>query len=64
MNIERVNPKGLFSLDAFTQIVTTENAGKVAYIAGQGGFDADFKMIGPGDLHAQTVQWVLDQCKG
>lgn len=56
MKVERVNPKDLFVLDAFTQIVTTESAKRVAYIAGQGGFDADFKLIGPGDLHAQTVQ--------
>lgn len=56
MKIERVNPKGLFALDAFTQIVTTEGVGKVAYIAGQGAFDAAFKLVGPGDLHAQTVQ--------
>ncbi|MBW2274791.1 MAG: RidA family protein [Deltaproteobacteria bacterium] len=56
MEIERINPDGLFALDAFTQIVTTEGAGKVAYIAGQGAFDAEFNLVGPGDLHAQTVQ--------
>lgn len=56
MKIERVNPDGLFVLDAFTQVVTAEGAKKLAYIAGQGGFDAQFQLIGPGDLHAQTVQ--------
>ena len=56
MQIERQNPDGLFALDGFTQIVTAENAGKVAYIAGQGAFDAEFKLVGPEDLHAQTVQ--------
>lgn len=56
MEIERRNPDGLFALDGFTQIVTAENPGKVAYIAGQGAFDAEFKLVGPGDLHAQTVQ--------
>ena len=56
MKVERVNPDGLFELDAFTQIVTAEGHGKVAYIAGQGAFDAEFKLVGPGDLHAQTVQ--------
>ena len=56
MEIERQNPDGLFALDGFTQIVTAEKAGKVAYIAGQGAFDADFNLVGPGDLHAQTVQ--------
>ena len=56
MAIERLNPDGLFALDAFSQIVTTEHAGKVAYIAGQGAFDAKFNLVGAGDLHAQTVQ--------
>jgi enamine deaminase RidA (YjgF/YER057c/UK114 family) len=56
MKTERLNPDGLFALDAFTQIVTTESVGKVAYIAGQGAFDAKFNLVGPGDLHAQTVQ--------
>ncbi|MBW2695643.1 MAG: RidA family protein [Deltaproteobacteria bacterium] len=56
MKTERLNPDGLFALDAFTQIVTTEGARKVAYIAGQGAFDAKFNLVGPGDLHAQTVQ--------
>ncbi|MCP5070272.1 MAG: RidA family protein [bacterium] len=56
MEIKRQNPDGLFALDGFTQVVTVENAGKVAYIAGQGAFDADFQLIGSGDLYAQTVQ--------
>ena len=56
MRIERINPDGLFVLDAFTQVVTTEGPAKMAYIAGQGAFDAKFKLIGAGDLHAQTVQ--------
>jgi 2-iminobutanoate/2-iminopropanoate deaminase len=56
MKVERVNPEGLFVLDAFTQVVITKDVGKVAYIAGQGAFDAAFNLIGPGDLHAQTVQ--------
>jgi len=56
VKIERINPEDLFELDAFTQVVVAENAGKIVHIAGQGGFDADFQLIGPGDLHAQTVQ--------
>jgi len=56
MTIERINPDGLFKLDAFTQIVTAPAAGRIAYIAGQAGFDAEFNLVGAGDLHAQTVQ--------
>ena len=55
MEIERINPKGLFVLDAFTQIVRT-TGGRLAFIAGQGAFDEKFKLIGGGDLHAQVVQ--------
>ena len=40
MQIERVDPDGLFKLDNFTQIVTAEGAGRLAFIAGQGSFDA------------------------
>jgi len=56
MATQRLNPDGLFALDAFSQIVTAESSGKIAYIAGQGAFDANFKLVGPGDLHAQTLQ--------
>ena len=56
LKIERINPDGLFVLDAFTQVVTAENAGLIVTIAGQGAFDANFQLVGPGDLHAQTVQ--------
>jgi 2-iminobutanoate/2-iminopropanoate deaminase len=55
MEIERINPKGLFVLDAFTQIVRTKG-GRLAFIAGQGAFDENFKLIGGNDLHAQVVQ--------
>ncbi len=56
MKIERINPDGLFKLDAFSQIVTAPATGRVAFIAGQGAFDANFTLVGAGDLHAQTVQ--------
>jgi enamine deaminase RidA (YjgF/YER057c/UK114 family) len=56
MKIERVNPRGLFELDAFSQIVTASGGERIAFIAGQGAFDADLQLVGPGDLHAQTVQ--------
>lgn len=55
VEIERIDPKGLFVLDAFTQIVRTKG-GRLAFIAGQGAFDEKFQLIGAGDLHAQVVQ--------
>ncbi|MEE2663416.1 MAG: RidA family protein [Myxococcota bacterium] len=56
MGIERINPDGLFELEAFSQIVTSSGGGRIAFIAGQGAFDADFNLVGPGDLYAQVVQ--------
>jgi enamine deaminase RidA (YjgF/YER057c/UK114 family) len=56
MAVQHHNPDGLFSMDGFTQVVVSENSGRVAHIAGQGAFDAQFNLIGAGDLHAQVVQ--------
>lgn len=56
MGIEHANPTGLFQLDAFSQVVTATGGGKIAFIAGQGAFDAKFELVGKGDLHAQVVQ--------
>ncbi len=53
--VERINPPGLFELEGFSQVVVARG-GRTAYIAGQGPFDAGMKLIGQGDLHAQTVQ--------
>ena len=55
MSIEHISPDGLFQLDGFSQVVTA-SAGKLAFIAGQGAFDPDLKLVGEGDLHAQTLQ--------
>lgn len=54
-SVEHVNPPGLFQLKGFSQIVIASGA-RTAYIAGQGPFDERMNLIGPGDLHAQTVQ--------
>lgn len=56
MDIERINPDGLFKLDAFSQLVVARGARRIVHIAGQGGFDSSFALVGPGDLFAQTVQ--------
>jgi len=56
MDIEHVNPETLFRLDGFTQVVTATGASRLAFIAGQGSFDRELRLIGDGDLHAQTVQ--------
>ena len=55
MTVEHVNPDTLFRLPAFSQIVVAP-PGRLAFIAGQGPFDADFQLVGGDDLYAQTVQ--------
>lgn len=55
MSIEHIAPEGLFQIDGFSQVVTAA-PGKLAFIAGQGAFDAGFSLVGEGDLRAQTLQ--------
>jgi enamine deaminase RidA (YjgF/YER057c/UK114 family) len=55
MTIEHINPDTLFRLPGFSQIVVA-SPGRLAFIAGQGPFDADFNLVGGDDLFAQTVQ--------
>ena len=56
MPVERINPDSLFKLDAFSQVVKATGGSGFAFIAGQGAFDANFQLVGAGDLRAQTVQ--------
>jgi enamine deaminase RidA (YjgF/YER057c/UK114 family) len=56
MAIQHVNPEDLFRMpDAFSQVVTSP-PGKLVFVAGQGSFDADMKLVGVGDYEAQAKQ--------
>ena len=56
MAIRHLNPPGLFQLPkAFTQVVSAD-PGRLVFVAGQGAFDADMKLVGPGDYRAQAAQ--------
>ena len=56
MTIRHVNPEGLFRMPAaFSQVVTSP-PGKLVFVAGQGSFDADMKLVGAGDYAAQARQ--------
>lgn len=50
-----LNPTSLPSVKGYTQVVTL-NRGTTVYIAGQVAFDSNGKLIGEGDLAAQTRQ--------
>jgi enamine deaminase RidA (YjgF/YER057c/UK114 family) len=56
MTIRHLNPEGLLQMpDAFSQVVTSP-PGRLVFVAGQGGFDADMKLVGSGDYQAQAAQ--------
>src|SRR5215212_9697738 len=50
-----INPPGLKPLGMYTQ-VTSASGGTLAFISGQVAVDGEGKVVGPGDLQAQTVQ--------
>ncbi len=50
-----VNPPGMKPLGMYTQ-VTIAQGGSIAFISGQVSVDAQGKVVGAGDIHAQAVQ--------
>lgn len=55
MSIEHVQPSGLFQAEGFSQVVVGTGR-RLAFIAGQGAYDAQFQLVGRGDHFAQAVQ--------
>ncbi|MBK7251883.1 MAG: RidA family protein [Gammaproteobacteria bacterium] len=55
MTIEHVQPPGLFKAEGFSQVVVGTGR-RLAFIAGQGAYDAQFQLVGRGDHYAQAVQ--------
>ncbi|MDX1615220.1 MAG: RidA family protein [Candidatus Promineifilaceae bacterium] len=57
MSKEYLNPAALFPSQqyGFSQLVTSP-AGKLVFLSGQVGWDAEQTMVGKGDLRAQTWQ--------
>jgi enamine deaminase RidA (YjgF/YER057c/UK114 family) len=55
MSNQAINPDSLFSMPGFHQVVTSTGS-KTIHVAGQGAFDKQMNLVGPGDIHAQTVQ--------
>jgi reactive intermediate/imine deaminase len=49
-----VHPDGLAAPNGFSQVV--EFSGKLVAVSGQVAFDADGRVVGPGDAEAQTRQ--------
>jgi enamine deaminase RidA (YjgF/YER057c/UK114 family)/quinol monooxygenase YgiN len=53
--IERMNPEGLSTPTGYSHVVSARG-GRTVYIAGQVAFDAQGRLVGAGDLAAQTRQ--------
>jgi enamine deaminase RidA (YjgF/YER057c/UK114 family) len=53
--LEFINPPGLANFGTFSQVATARG-GKTIHISGQVAWNAQGKVVGAGDLNAQTVQ--------
>lgn len=56
MLIERLNPAGMHSNPAYSQGVSVPASARHIYVGGQNGVDAEGRIVGKGDLAAQTAQ--------
>ena len=51
-----INPQGMHSNPAFSQMAVSEGASKTVYIGGQNAVDEDGTIIGKNDIAAQAAQ--------
>lgn len=54
--VQYINPNGLLKNPAFTNVVTVTGPARTIYIGGQDAVDASGKIVGKGDLKAQSEQ--------
>ncbi len=54
--VAHLNPETLHTNPAFTQVITVTGPARTIYIGGQDAVDAQGKIVGKGDLAAQTHQ--------
>ena len=55
MTIEHINPSDREAPKGYSQLVAT-TGGRTLYVAGQGGYDAEGRLVGRGDVEAQARQ--------
>lgn len=58
MERETINPKGAINSipRGYSHAIKVRNPGSFVFVAGQGPLDADMKLVGAGDIEAQTRQ--------
>jgi enamine deaminase RidA (YjgF/YER057c/UK114 family) len=54
--VQHIDPEGLPSYPAFTNVVTVSGPVKTIYVGGQNAVDASGEIVGKGDIAAQTEQ--------
>lgn len=67
-HISFINPEGLMSNPAFSQVVVTKGSGSTIYIGGQNAITKELEIVGKGDIALQTahilknIETVLNAC--
>ena len=56
MKKEYINPKELGTPRFYTHAVAITGGGRLVYVSGQVAYDRDGKVVGKGDMRAQSVQ--------
>lgn len=54
--ISFANPPNVYHIPGYSQVVVVEEARKALYVSGQVALDRDGKLVGKGDMEAQTRQ--------
>jgi enamine deaminase RidA (YjgF/YER057c/UK114 family) len=54
--VAHLNPEGMHRNPAFTQAIAIDGNVRTVYVGGQNGVDADGRVVGAGDIGAQTAQ--------
>ena len=60
MEKKHINPDALMAPRGYTHVVSVDAPGRIIYISGQVAFGKDGKLVGAGDLAAQTRQVVAN----
>lgn len=55
MDLQRLNPPGIFEHPGFTRIITVTGPAKIVWISGQTPQNPDLSCVAPGDYQAQYI---------
>src|ERR1700712_1735361 len=55
MDLQRIDPPGIFVHPAFSRIITVAGPAKIVWFSGQTAQNADLSCVAPGDYQAQYI---------